>query len=98
VKMKRIKVRLIGSGTELDPFRVPLPSYIIDCKRDMEGNPVLGKEGFPVDSVDYEARTCYVLVPDDEVGPDGRLDEKRIREKYKEGWSKFRREDVEAME
>jgi len=25
--MKKVKVRLIGSGTEDDPYRVPLPTY-----------------------------------------------------------------------
>jgi len=95
---KRIKAKLIGKGTLLDPIRVNLPSYVMDVERDAEGNPVLSPAGEPV-AQDLEGKTwCWVLVPDDEVGPDGRLDEKRIREKYRERWSKFRREDVEPEE
>jgi len=96
--MKRIKVKVIGKGTYLDPFRVNLPTYVMDIERDAEGNPILTEDGFPIAQDLKGKKSCYVLVPDDEVGPDGRLDEKRIREKYKEGWSKFKREDVEAME
>jgi len=96
--MKRIKVKLVGKGTYHDPIRVNLPTYVMDVERDAEGNPILTEDGSPV-AQDLKGKTsCWVLVPDDEVDEEGRLDEKRIREKYKEGWSKFRREDVEAME
>jgi len=94
--MKRIKVKLKGKGTYLVPFRVELPTFVIDCQRDADGQPILTSDGFQLDSVDYKKMTCYVLVPDDEVSPDGHLDEKRIRVKYKEGWSEFKAEDVEV--
>jgi len=85
--MKRVKVRLIGTGTRDDPFRVNLPTSIIDCKRDADGNPIWinEAEGIAESSIDWKTMTCYVLVPDDEVDEKGRLNEKRIREKYKEG-------------
>jgi len=96
--MKRIKVKLIGKGTYFNPFRVALPTYVLDVKRDAEGNPLLTEDGFPVGQ-DLKGKTsCWVLVPDDEVDEEGRLDEERIRTKYKEGWSKFKREDVEVTE
>jgi len=95
--MKRVKVRLVGTGTELDPYRVNLPTYMLDVKRDPEGKPILVDE-LPEPAVDYEARTAWVLVPDDEVDPNGRLNEKRIREKYREHWANFRREEVEVLE
>lgn len=99
--MKRIKVKLIGSGKPHDPFRVDLPTYVIDCARDAEGNPVFVDKthGIIKDGVDYEQCTCYVLVPDDEadeVAGKVKLKQKRIKEKYKEHWSKFEAEDVEA--
>lgn len=99
--MKRIKVKLIGKGTKNDPFRVNLPTFMNDCKRDSKGKPVWIDEiqGIAADSVDYGRRTCYVLVPDDEAEEEMgkmRLNEKRIREKYRENWSQFKKEDVEA--
>ena len=74
--VKRIKVKLIGKGTEDDPFTVNLPAWIMD------GEP------------NYELGWAWVLVPDDEVAEDGRINEQRIREKYREGWSKFDAESV----
>lgn len=75
--VKRIKVKLAGSGTLDDPFRVDLPTWTMD------GEP------------DYELGWAWVLVPDDEVAKDGRsINEKRIREKYREGWATFKAESV----
>lgn len=99
--MKRIKVKLIGKGTRLNPFRVNLPTWIIDCERDSKGTPIWIDEnqGITKDSVDYKRHVCWVLVPDDEAEEEMgkmRLNEKRIREKYRENWSQFKKEDVEA--
>jgi len=80
---KRVKVKVIGSGTEDDPYRVDLPNWeleVVDLKP----------------QIDYKARIAWVLIPDDEVDEEGRINEKRIREKYPGRWKRFRREDVEA--
>ena len=74
--VKRIKVKLIGKGTEDDPFTVNLPAWIMDREPD------------------YYNRWAWVLVPDDEVDEKGRINERRIREKYREGWAKFDAESV----
>jgi len=96
--MKRIKVRLVGTGLEHDPIRANLPTYRVDCKRDAEGQPIRDEEGRTFFDIDLEKRVAWVLVPDDEVGPDGRLDEERIRKKYGGRYSTFKREEVEAPE
>lgn len=98
--MKRIKVKLIGKGVHGDSYRVNLPTYRIDYKRDTNGNPmgVNVDEGFPEDSIDYVNKECYVMVPDDEtkeVQGKTKLDQKKIREKYKKNWSKFIASKVE---
>jgi len=85
--MKRIKVKLSGKGTRDDPWRVNLPTYVMAVDYDVEGN--------PIDTMNTKNKTCDVLVPDDEVDAEGKIDEKRIREKYKEGWSKFKAEDAQ---
>lgn len=99
---KRIKVKLIGKGTYHDSYRVGLPTYKIDCKRDAEGNSIWIDEvqGFAEDSCDYGKMECYVLVPDDEVEEiTGKLtlNQTRIREKYK-NWKNFNAEDVQVAE
>ena len=78
--MRRVKVRLTGSGTGKDPFRVNLPTYVIDAPPD------------------YGRRWAWVLVPDDEVTPDGRISQARIRKKYREGWDKFDAETVKPID
>jgi len=93
-----VKVRLVGSGTFEDPYDVKLPSWILDYKRDPDGNVILDEEGFPMPDIDYDKRVAWVLVPGDEVDVEGRLDEKRIRKKYGGRWSTFSRGEVEAPE
>ena len=68
--MKRIKVKMIGSGTDDDPYRVDLPTWQgVDFDTDK------GKK--PPDAF------AIVEVPDDEVDEKGKINRKRIREKYK---------------
>jgi len=49
--MKRIKVKLKGKGTYLVPFRVELPTFVIDCQRDADGQPILTSDGFQLAKV-----------------------------------------------
>jgi len=92
----RVKVKVIGSGTLDDPYRVNLPTYIIDVQRDADGNPILTEDGTPKIQDLTRISACWVLIPDDEVDELGRIDEKRIREKYGGKWADFRREEVEV--
>jgi len=97
--MKRIKVKLIGKGIDEDPYRVNLPTYIMDNLRDAQGNLILTSDGKRQDGCDYINKTVFVLVPDDETKEkDGKikLDEERIREKYGNNWENFKAEDVEV--
>jgi len=76
--MKRIKVKLVGKGTNDDPYTVDLPTWTMD------GDP------------DYQKKTCYVFINDDEALPGKhKINQARIRQKYKKGWSKFKASDVE---
>jgi len=98
--MKRIKAKLIGKGYDQDPFRVNLPNYTIDCKRDKDGNPIWIDitKNEAEDSCDYIKMECYVLVPDDEaklVSGKWVLNQQKIRQKYKENWSNFLTTSVE---
>ena len=74
--MGKLKVRMIGSGTEEDHYRVDLPTWhMIECDTD--------KGKVPPNA------WAIVEVPDDEVGPDGKLDKKKIKRKYKgQKWEK----------
>jgi len=78
--MKRLKARLEGSGSYEDPFRVNLPTYVLD------GEPDIGR------------RWAWVQVPDDEVDDEGQISQKRIREKYREGWRKFDASTVKPID
>lgn len=81
--MKRIKVKLVGKGTEEEPFTVNLPTWTMDG------------------DADYIKKECYVLMNDDETEEkEGktRINQQRIREKYKKNWSKFKASDVEITE
>jgi hypothetical protein len=70
--MKVSKVKVIGSGTREDPFRVNLPSY-----RVLPGSEVY-------DMVDKnKLLTCDVDVPANEVDEKGALSKEKIRAKYK---------------
>lgn len=97
--MKRIKVKIVGDGSETNPHRVTLPNYTMDCKRDANGTPIWTnyQNGQAEHSIDYVNKECYVLVPDDEtkeIQGKSKLDQSKIRKKYK-GWSKFKASDVE---
>jgi len=82
--MRKIKCRLIGKGTEEEPYRINLPTYQVS----------LNEEGIP--EIDYKKREANVLVPDDEVDPDTlKLKEKYIREKYGGRWKKFKADEVQ---
>lgn len=91
--MKRIKARLIGKGTRLDPWTVDLPTFKMESDKDVDGNPTI-VDGKPIKAVDYTKKECYVLVLDDEVKPNGKLDQEKIRAKYK-NWKDFNASDVE---
>jgi len=77
--MKRIKVKLVGKGTEENPYRVNLPTWRMDGE------------------ADYKNKTCYVLMLDDEVKND-KIDQEKIRKKYKKNWSNFNASEVEISE
>jgi len=82
--MKRIKCRLIGEGTEDNPYRVNLPTYTVS----------LDEMKYP--EIDYTEKVAYVLVPDDEVDPDTlKLKEKYIRKKYGGRWKDFKADEVQ---
>jgi len=100
--MKRVKVKLIGEGKHHDSFRVNLPTYIMDVKRDKDGNPIIinEEEGLAGDSCDYEKKECYVLIPDDEtieIQGKIKINQQKIRKKYPKDWSKFKASDVELQ-
>jgi len=67
---------MIGSGTQADPYRVDLPTW-----QGIEFDTDKGKK--PPNA------WAIVEVPDDEVGPDGKLDKEKIKRKYKgQKWEK----------
>jgi len=79
--MKKIKVKMIGKGTDKEPYTVALPAWKMTD-----------------DKVDYINMECYILVPDNEtkiVGNKIKLDQQKIRKKYKKNWSKFNASSVE---
>lgn len=76
--MKRVKVKIVGKGTDDDPFNVDLPTWCM------------------IGEVDHNKKECEVYVPDDEVLPTGKLNQAKIREKYKENWSNFNASNVEV--
>ena len=73
---KEIRVKVVGSGTDKDPLRVPLPNYVM----------VPGSEVYQ----DGKLKSVKVRVPADECDNDGKLDEAKIRQKYKNlaAWDK----------
>jgi len=67
--MKRLKVKMIGSGTPDNPYRVDLPTW----------------QGlkFDTDKGIYPPKAkAVVLVPDDECTPGGRISRATLRKKY----------------
>ena len=74
--MTRLKVRMIGSGTLDDPYRVNLPAY-----QGLEFDTDKGKK--PPNA------WAIVEVPDDEVDEKGKLNRAAIKRKYKgQKWEK----------
>lgn len=77
-------MKVVGSGTENDPYRVNLPSYVIIeelTPRDEHG-------------IFHRNPKVRISVPDDEWDEKtGRLDKKKIRQKYKDN-EKWDRPDV----
>jgi len=66
--MARIKVKVVGKGTDDDPFRVALPTYSM----------IAGTEEY----VAGVLKSVEVEVPDDEVDEKGKPSEEKIRKKY----------------
>ena len=84
MKLRTIVVKVVGSGTENDPYKVNLPSYTII------------KELTPRDEHGkfHPNPKVMISVPDDEWDEKtGRLDKKKIRQKYKDN-EKWDRPDV----
>jgi len=71
--MKRIRVKMVGSGTKDDPYRVDLPNYII-VKADTDRG-IRPPNAYAV-----------VIVPDDELTPGGRISRAKIKKKYRGFW------------
>jgi len=69
--MVKVKVKVVGSGTEADPFRVRLPTYSM----------VPGTEEY-ADAEKKIFKSVEVEVPDDECDK-GRPDKAKIRAKYR---------------
>jgi len=81
--MKRIKVKLVGKGTEEEPFTVNLPTWMMDGE------------------ADYVKKECFVFINDDETEKKNgkiKINQQRIRTKYKKNWNKFKASDVELEE
>ena len=71
--MAKIRVKVVGSGTPEDPFRVDLPTYMM----------IPGSEEF--DKKDPKRLVSVTVdIPGDECDVHGRPSPKKIRRKYKE--------------
>lgn len=82
MKSVKVKVKVIGSGTLDDPFRVDLPTYQM----------IPGSEEFA--GVDKKVlKSVEVLVPADECDEKGRPSPDKIQAKYK-GQPRWDRKDV----
>jgi len=100
----KLRVRVIGSGTPEDPYRVNLPTFtmvpsswqpLIPGKVDKDGVLSTQPDGKPVVLTPAEKAqlTCEVIVPGDEVDDKGQLDKAKIRAKYK-GQTRWDRDDI----
>lgn len=72
IETARLRVNVVGSGKDGDPFRVNLPTYTM----------VPGSEEY-ADPEKKVLKSVEVQVPDDEVDDKGRPDKAKIRAKYK---------------
>ena len=71
--MVKVRVKVTGTGTRDDPFRVDLPTYIM----------IPGSEEY--DTKDPERLVSVTVdIPADECDGDGRPSPKKIRRKYRE--------------
>jgi len=80
---KRVKVKMVGKGTETDPFTVNLPTWTMD------GNPDYQKKECYVLMNDDET---------EELKGKTKINQQQIRSKYRKNWSKFKASDVELTE
>ena len=80
--LKKIRVKVIGSGTREEPFRVDLPTYQMIPGSEEHGP-----------GPDHILKSVEVLVPADECDSKGRLSKSKIRAKYK-GQERWDREDI----
>lgn len=81
--MIKVKVKLIGKGTEDNPFRVDLPTWT------MEGEPDYKKKECCVSIPDDE-----LIIKEGKVV----INQDKIRVKYKKGWGYFDKSEVEIKE
>jgi len=70
--MAKVRVKVVGSGTEADPWRVDLPAWVW----------VPGSEVYS-DKAKKVLESIEVLVPDDECDEAGQLSAEKIRAKYR---------------
>lgn len=82
IQTPKIKVKVVGSGKEGDPFRVNLPTYAM----------IPGSEEY-ADAEKKVLKSVEVQVPDDECDDKGRPDKAKIRAKYK-GQPRWDRDDI----
>lgn len=82
MKVKKLRVKVVGSGEPGDPFRVDLPAYEM----------VPGTEEYS-DPEKKVLASVEVKIPADECDDKGQLSKARIRAKYK-GQPAWDREDV----
>ena len=78
--MAKIKIKLIGSGTEDDPYRVPLPTYRIisvDYKRKYA-------------IVEVPDDECCEIMPDGSIRMLNRLNLNVLRAKYRRVWHLYK--------
>lgn len=76
----KIKVKMVGKGTDDDPYTVNLPTWA------MVGNPDYQKKECYVTIPEDET---------EEKEGKTKIKQQRIREKYKKNWSKFNASEVE---
>jgi len=72
IETAKIRMKVVGSGKEDDPFRVNLPTY----------NMTQGTEEY-ADAEKKILKSVEVEIPDDEVDAQGFPDKAKIRSKYK---------------
>jgi len=80
--MAKIRVKVSGKGTDADPFRVDLPTYLM----------VAGSEEY-ADKARKVLKSVEVLIPDDECDDRGKPSLEKIRHKYR-GQPRWDRPDL----